>query len=75
MKIAKSSFEIWTDLDDKKVGQFIEKCARNCYKSEGAMTEDSYKHIIKNVLLAKGHESMLLRHYKQSQPHILPFQD
>lgn len=59
MKIAKSSFEIWTDLDDKKVGQFIEKCARNCYKSEGAMTEDSYKHIIKNVLLAKGHESML----------------
>ena len=59
MKITHCSYEIWTELDDKKIGQFIEKCARNCYKSEKAMTEDSYKKIIKDVLIANGHEAML----------------
>jgi len=58
MKVVEPSFEIWTDLDDKTVGQFIEKCARNCYKSEGLITEDSYKKIIK-MLINNGHTAML----------------
>lgn len=59
MKIEELKFECLTELDNKTVGKFIEKCARNCYKSEGSVTEDSYNRIIKNVLLANGHESML----------------
>ena len=49
MKVIKPSFEILTELDDEKIGKFIELCARNCYRSQGATSKDSYKRIIKNV--------------------------
>ena len=59
MKVEELKFECLTELSNETVGKFIEQCARNCYKSEGAVTKDSYGRIIKNVLLANGHESML----------------
>lgn len=58
MKIINPQFEVWTELDDSKMGCFIEKCARNCYKSEGIISKNSYKKIINN-LIKNGHTAML----------------
>lgn len=57
MKFIKSSVEI-VNQENTVIGGFkhIEKAARNCYRSEDKITDDSWKHMT-DVLLKKGHLS------------------
>lgn len=41
VKIIEPSVEIVNDIDGDKILKQIERCARNCYKSEGNITEDT----------------------------------
>lgn len=41
VKIIEPSVEIVSDIDGDKILKHIELCARNCYKSEGNITEDT----------------------------------
>lgn len=45
-------------FDGKKIMKRIERACRTCYRSEGNITEDSYKNLIKNCI-NRGHESVL----------------
>lgn len=45
-------------FDGKEIMRRIERACRTCYRSEGKMTEDSYKNLIKNCI-TRGHESVL----------------
>ncbi len=45
-------------FDGKDIMKRIERACRTCYRSEGKMTEDSYKNLIKNCITS-GHESVL----------------
>lgn len=45
-------------FDGKKIMKRIERACRTCYRSEGSITEDSYKKLLKNCL-TRGHESVL----------------
>ncbi len=45
-------------IDGKKIMKKIEKACRTCYRSEGNITEDSYKNLLKNCI-TRGHESVL----------------
>lgn len=45
-------------IDGKKIMKRIERACRTCYRSEGKITEDSYKNLIKNCI-NRGHESVL----------------
>ena len=45
-------------FDGKKIMKRIERACRTCYRSEGKITEDSYKNLIKNCI-TRGHESVL----------------
>ena len=45
-------------FDGKKIMKNLERACRTCYRSEGLITEDSYKNLLKNCL-TKGHESIL----------------
>lgn len=45
-------------IDGKQIMQRIERACRTCYRSEGKITEDSYKNLIKNCI-TRGHESVL----------------
>lgn len=58
MRIVPQSIEILTPIDGVYICRFIEMCARNCYKSEGNITEDSYKAMIEK-LIQSGHTAML----------------
>lgn len=58
MKIISPNVEIWTPLDSEEVSRFIERCARNCYKSEGSINEQSAEKMI-SMLIKRGHEAML----------------
>ena len=44
--------------DGIKIMKNIEKACRTCYRSEGLITEDSYKKLLKNCI-NRGHESIL----------------
>ena len=46
------------EYDGKKIMKRIEKACRTCYRSEGSITEDSYKNLITNCI-NRGHESVL----------------
>ncbi len=46
------------DYDGVKIMRRIERACRMCYRSEGKMTEDSYKNLLKNCI-SRGHESVL----------------
>ena len=61
VKIVEPSYEIWTPLDGPYILKFIEKCARNCYKSEGAICEGSAEKMVKK-LIELNHTAML-EHY------------
>lgn len=56
MKIISYDYEVLTKLTD--LDKFIEKCARNCYKSEGSITENSSDKLIGHLINA-GHTAML----------------
>lgn len=45
-------------FDGTKIMKRIERACRTCYRSEGNITEDSYKKLLKNCL-TRGHESVL----------------
>ena len=45
-------------IDGTKIMKRIERACRTCYRSEGKITEDSYKNLIKNCI-TRGHESVL----------------
>ena len=45
-------------FDGAKIMKRIERACRTCYRSEGNITEDSYKKLLKNCL-TRGHESVL----------------
>lgn len=45
-------------FDGVKIMKKIEKACRTCYRSEGNITEDSYKNLLKNCI-TRGHESVL----------------
>lgn len=46
------------DFDGKKIMKKIERACRTCYRSEGSITEDSYKRLLTNCI-TRGHESVL----------------
>ena len=45
-------------IDGERIMKRIEKACRTCYRSEGNITDDSYKKLIKNCI-TRGHESVL----------------
>lgn len=46
------------NFDGIEMMRKIERACRTCYRSEGKITEDSYKNLIKNCV-TRGHESVL----------------
>lgn len=58
VKVISPSVEILTPLDGIYICKFIERCARNCYKSEGNITETSYQNMLKK-LIELDHTAML----------------
>ena len=50
MKIIKPTFEILTQLDGEAILKHIEMCGRTCYQSEAAITDDSYKRFVENII-------------------------
>ena len=58
VNIVSPKVEILTPLDGEAILKHIELCARNCYKSEDKITEDSAKLMI-HKLLELGHEAMI----------------
>lgn len=57
MKVVKPWIKV-EKFDGEKIMKRIERACRTCYRSEGKITEDSYKNLIKNCL-TRGHESVL----------------
>lgn len=45
-------------IDGTKIMKKIERACRTCYRSEGKITEDSYKKLLNNCI-TRGHESVL----------------
>ena len=45
-------------IDGKKIMKRLERACRTCYRSEGSITEDSYKKLLTNCI-TRGHESVL----------------
>ena len=45
-------------IDGKKIMKKIERACRTCYRSEGKISEDSYKTLLTNCI-TRGHESVL----------------
>lgn len=53
--------EPWIKVEDfngVKIMKRIERACRTCYRSEGSITEDSYKKLLTNCI-TRGHESVL----------------
>lgn len=57
MQIIDPSIEV-ENFNGLKIMKNIEKACRTCYRSEGAITEDSYKKLLTNCI-TRGHESIL----------------
>ena len=57
MNIIKPKVEV-EPFDGVKIMKNIERACRTCYRSEGNITEDSYKRLIANCI-NRGHESVL----------------
>jgi len=57
MKIIEPSIQI-EKVDYKKIMKNLERACRTCYRSEGKITEESYKTLLKNCI-NRGHESIL----------------
>ena len=45
-------------IDGIKIMKRLERACRTCYRSEGSITEDSYKRLLNNCI-TRGHESVL----------------
>lgn len=57
MKIVEPWIQV-ENFDGKQIMKNIERACRTCYRSEGLITEDSYKKLLKNCI-NRGHESVL----------------
>ena len=57
MKVIKPYIEV-EKIDGIDIMKKIEKACRTCYRSEGNITEDSYKKLLTNCI-TRGHESVL----------------
>ncbi len=57
MEIVKPWIEV-ENFDGINVMKRIERACRTCYRTEGSITEDSYKKLITNCI-SRGHESVL----------------
>lgn len=57
MKIIKPVIEV-ENYDGIKIMKNIDRACRTCYRSEGLITEDSYKKLLNNCI-NRGHESVL----------------
>ena len=57
MKIIDPMIEV-ENYDSIKIMKNIERACRTCYRSEGNITDDSYKNLLKNCI-NRGHESVL----------------
>ena len=58
MRIIKAGYEILTPMNGVEMLRSIEQIARTCYKSEGAINQDSAEKMVK-TLIKNGHEAML----------------
>lgn len=58
MQLRKPSYEILDPLDRVQILKKLEICGRVCYKSEHAITNDSYQSFIK-MITTRNHESVL----------------
>ena len=63
MKIIKPGFELIDkeDFNYERVLKRIEVISRNCYKSEGSITDDSAEEFIRKII-KRGHEAMIEHH-------------
>lgn len=60
VKIIEPSVEIVSDIDGDKILKQIERCARNCYKSEGNISEDTSSAIkMISKLIELNHTAMI----------------
>lgn len=57
MKLIEPSIQI-EKVDYKQMMKNLERACRTCYRSEGKITEESYKTLLKNCI-NRGHESIL----------------
>lgn len=57
--IIKPGFKFEGRVNGKKMLEAVERAARTCYKSEGKMGKTYNPEFIKNVVLTRGHESVL----------------
>ena len=57
MKIIDPSIQV-EEYNPIKIMKNIERACRTCYRSEGLITDESYKPLIKNCI-NRGHESVL----------------
>lgn len=57
MKIIEPSIQV-ENVDYKQIMKNLERACRTCYRSEGKITEESYKTLLKNCI-NRGHESIL----------------
>lgn len=57
MKIVNPWIEV-EEIDGLKIMKKIERACRTCYRSEGSISEESYKNLLKNCI-NRGHESVL----------------
>lgn len=57
MKIIEPKIEV-EKYDGLQIMKNIERACRTCYRSEGLITEDSYKKLLTNCL-TRGHQSIL----------------
>lgn len=58
MKIINPSFQIMDVINGTEVLKKLELCGRVCYKSENAITDESARQFIQNIIKS-GHESVL----------------
>ena len=58
MHIIDPSFSFLQDIDGVAMVRRIEAIGRVCYKSEGKITEDSYRKFLSGII-ARGHESVI----------------
>ncbi len=57
MKIIEPEIQV-EEFDGKKIMKNIERACRTCYRSEGKISDESYKTLLKNCI-SRGHESVL----------------
>lgn len=57
MKIIEPVIEV-EKFDSKAIMRRLERACRTCYRSEGSITDESYKTLLKNCI-TRGHESIL----------------